>query len=107
MTDRLPGCCFVEIARTGIVATVAGAVLITNAPCAQGMKLPRGDHLSLKIHGTGQYKLNGFASKLGRFPVDIPDLKFLLSRICCRVTACEVFRIEIFCLCVVNGDLSL
>lgn len=35
---------FIEIAGTGIVAAVAGAIFIPDAPCAKGMQLPSWDH---------------------------------------------------------------
>ena len=41
---------FIEIAGAGIVAAVAGAIFIPDAPGTQGMKLSRRDHLPLQVH---------------------------------------------------------
>lgn len=62
---------FIEIAGTGIVAAVAGAVLIAHAPGAQGMKLARGDHLTLQRHRAIEYEFDTFARNFAAFAIDV------------------------------------
>ena len=97
---------FIEIARAGVITTIARAILIANAPGTQRMQLARRDHQPLQVHRAGQRKFNNLVG-LAAFSVNVENLQLLLRRIGCRVTANIISGIKILRQSIVDRDLRL